>query len=324
MDKFQKNLTHEQLYNIIEETLRIMKKQKVSRSDLKIIAFAIRELNDTFKVFSPYQNKRKVTVFGSARMHRSDPSYNQALKFSREMVRQGYMVLTGAGGGIMHAAQEGAGSHKSFGLNINLPFEQGANPVIKGNTKLVTFKYFFTRKLTMVKESDALVLFPGGFGTHDELFEMLTLLHTGKSAPKPVVCVDEKNGTYWKKWKQFSLDYLIERKLISKEDANFVHFTDSFEDAVSHITRFYSNYHSMRTYEKWLLIRLRRAPSPDELKKITQKFKVLLTLGKIQSTPTHVATEPELMSLGLKTLRLCFNQKSFGKLRALVDTLNEY
>ena len=324
MEKFKKNLTHNHLFQSIKESVQKMKKQNVSRSDLKIIAQAIKELQYTFKVFAPYQDKRKVTVFGSARCGRNDPTYHQAKLFAKEITRQGYMVATGAGGGIMHAAQEGAGSQKSFGLNIRLPFEQHANPVIRGDSKLINFKYFFTRKLTMVKESDALVLFPGGFGTQDELFETLTLLQTGKTPPKPVVCIDKKNGTYWKEWKKFNLNLLLKSKLISPEDIHLLYFTDNVQSAISHIIQFYQNYHSLRFYDRWLLIRLWRLPSPEDLTKLTNQFKDILLSGSIHLCPTHLSYDPELQSLGLKTLRLDFNQKDFGRLRLLINALNQY
>ena len=324
MENFRKNLTHQALYESIEKTLQRMRGQKVSRSDLKIINSAIKELGYTFKIFASYRDKRKVTVFGSSRSISSDANFALARQFAKEIVRQGYMVVTGAGGGIMHAAQEGAGSAKSFGLNIRLPFEQMANPIIRGDTKLINFKYFFTRKLTMVKESDALVLFPGGFGTQDELFETLTLLQTGKSTPKPVICIEEKGGGYWKDWARFNLRLLTRQKLISEEDRHLICFTDNAESAVSHIINFYHNYHSIRYYDRWLLIRLKRLPSKRELRKITDRFRNILRSGTIHPSPTHLIYDPELKNLNLKTLKLKFTQNRFGILRKLIDTLNQY
>lgn len=301
-----------------------MMREGVPRADLKIVDAALKELAYTFKIFAPYRHRRKITIFGSARGLRSDPTARQAKRFAKEIVRLGYMVLTGAGGGIMQAAQEGAGSKNSFGLNIRLPFEQKANPVIKGDRKLIHFKYFFTRKLTMVKESDALVLFPGGFGTQDEMLETLTLLQTGKTLPKPVVCVDQKGGNYWQQWKRFNFGTLLQNRLISSEDKAFVFFTDQIEDAVSHITKFYHNYHSLRFFEKWLLIRVWRLPSDLELRKLAHQFKDTLVSGRIHSIPTHLMPDPEHEALPLKTLRFHFNRKNFGRLRLLIDQLNEY
>ncbi len=324
MEKFQKNLTHHTLYKSIEDSIQKMQSFNVSRSDLKIIASAIRELQYTFRIFLRYQGKRKVTVFGSARCEKNNPNYREAKRFAKEIVQQGYMVLTGAGGGIMHAAQEGAGPQKSFGLNIRLPFEQRPNPIIRGDSKLINFKYFFTRKLTMVKESDALVLFPGGFGTQDELFETLTLLQTGKSAPKPVVCLESKGGTYWKEWKKMNLHMFYNRGLISKNDFNLVHTTDSTEDAISHITRFYENYHSLRFHERWLLIRIHRLPPEDVLKNLSREFKDILISKSISTVTSHSSYDLKEEWHHLKTIRLHFNQKDFGRLRAFINRLNEY
>ncbi len=316
-------LTQEHLYKSIEQTVGKLKIHPMSLLDLKIIDASLKELWYTAKVFAPYRHRRKVTVFGSARSKPSDPSYQQARQLGQEMVRLGYMVVTGAGPGIMQAAQEGAGSLGSFGLNIRLPFEQQANPIIQGDSKLINFKYFFTRKLSMVKESDALVLFPGGFGTQDELFETLTLLQTGKTNPVPVICIEKKGGTYWRDWKKLNLDTLLKRKLISSEDLSFAYFTEDVEKAVSHITHFYHNYHSMRFYQKWLLIYVWRMPSKKELHTISQKFRPMLTSGALtEAQYHHLPHDPDTEGLPLKTLRLHFNQKNFGLLRTLIDTLN--
>ncbi len=317
-------LTHKHLHKSIAHTVEKLKTQPTSLLDLKIIDASLKELCYTAKVFAPYRHRRKVTVFGSARSHAKDPSYQQAKQLGQEMVRLGYMVVTGAGPGIMQAAQEGAGSMGSFGLNIRLPFEQKANPIIQGDTKLINFKYFFTRKLSMVKESDALVLFPGGFGTQDELFETLTLLQTGKTNPVPVICIEKKGGTYWKDWQRLNLDSLLKRKLISEEDLSFTYFTDDVEKAVAHITHFYHNYHSMRFYQKWLLIHVWRVPSKKELHKISLHFRSIVTRGALTEARHHLPHDPDIEGIPLKTLHLHFNQKNFGLLRALIDTLNRY
>lgn len=318
-------LTQEHLYKSIGHTVEKLKTQPMSLLDLKIIDASLKELRYTAKVFAPYRHRRKVTIFGSARSKPSDPSYQQAKQLGQEMVRLGYMVVTGAGPGIMQAAQEGAGSMGSFGLNIRLPFEQKANPVIQGDSKLINFKYFFTRKLSMVKESDALVLFPGGFGTQDELFETLTLLQTGKTNPVPVICIEKNGGTYWQDWKRLNLDSLLKRKLISLEDLSFIYFTNDVEKAVSHITHFYHNYHSMRFYQKWLLIYVWRVPSKKELHHISRKFRSMLFSGALTEAPYHhLPHDPDIEGIPLKILRLHFNQKNFGDLRRLIDWLNQH
>src|SRR3990167_6724089 len=279
-DKLKFN--RKKLFENIEKNLRLLKKQKITLLDLKIINASIEEMQKTAQVFAPYHHVRKVTVFGSARTHPKEAIYRQAKLFAKEIEKKGYMVMTGAGPGIMQAAHEGAGAMKSIGLNIKLPFEQLANPVIQGDAKLVNYKYFFNRKLTMIKESDALVLFPGGFGTQDEMFETLTLLQTGKTTPTPVVCIDKKGDTYWKEWKKFNFDSLLRRKLISKDDSHLIHFTSDVNDAIAHITYFYKNYHSIRFHHNWLLIRLWRLPPTDDLKKISREFKDIIRKGTIE------------------------------------------
>ncbi len=320
-----KSLTvRQKLLESIEHTIKELHHQYTTLLDLKIIDASLRELSHTSKVFAPYHHKRKVTVFGSARCKSSDPSYKQAKDFGRKMVDLGYMVLTGAGPGIMQAAQEGAGSAGSFGLNIQLPFEQVANPVIQGDSKLVNYKYFFTRKLTMIKESDALVLFPGGFGTQDELFETLTLLQTGKTTPTPVICVDKPGGNYWKTWKEFNVRELVRRDLISREDIGLVYFTTHVEQAIEHINKFYHNYHSIRFHNDSLLIRVWRLPPAHVAQALGHRFKDILMKGTITIMSKNLPSDPDIEDLSLKTLRLHFNQRNYGRLRQLIDVLNRY
>src|SRR5262245_55373415 len=202
---------------MLETCLRLLR-DGTSIGDLKILNAALRELRYAFKVFAPYRGVRKVTAFGSARTPPEDPAYRTALEFSREMAARDFMVITGGGHGIMRACQEGAGRERSFGVNIKLPFEQDPNEFIHGDPKLVNFRYFFTRKLMFVKEADAVVVFPGGFGTHDEGYEALTLAQTGKMNPVPIVFLDAPRGTYWKSWLQYVNDHLLRRGLISEED----------------------------------------------------------------------------------------------------------
>ena len=203
---------------------------KADRGDVKIVSSALKELRYAFKTFAPWKHVRKVSIFGSARTPRTNPSYLQALEFATEMARRGLMIITGAGPGIMRAGNEGAGADRSFGVNIRLPFEQGANTFIRGDRKLVNFRYFFTRKLMFVKEADAVAFFPGGFGTLDEMYETLTLIQTGKSAPVPLVMVDAPNGTYWADWHGF-VERLIYRGLISEEDNSLFKICDDVKEA---------------------------------------------------------------------------------------------
>ena len=321
-DKLKFN--RKKLFENIEKNLRLLKKQKITLLDLKIINASIEEMQKTAQVFAPYHHVRKVTVFGSARTHPKEAIYRQAKLFAKEIEKKGYMVMTGAGPGIMQAAHEGAGAMKSIGLNIKLPFEQLANPVIQGDAKLVNYKYFFNRKLTMIKESDALVLFPGGFGTQDEMFETLTLLQTGKTAPTPVVCIEKKGGRYWQEWKKFNLTLLYQCGLVSKEDLNWIYFTNDIDQAVNHVCRFYKNFHSIRYHKNFLLVRVWRIPPNNELQKLSLQFKEMIPSGSISIAKLELPYDPDISDLKLHTLSLQFNQKSFGVMRKLIDRLNDF
>src|ERR1700719_840886 len=217
----------------MRETADKLLRDGATRADVKLLTTALKELRYAFKIFTPFRNVRKVTVFGSARLPAVNPAYQQAGEFSRRLAHAGWMVITGAASGIMEAGHVGAGREKSIGVNILLPFEQDANPVIRGDLKLMHLKYFFTRKLLFVKEADAVALFPGGFGTQDECFEVLTLVQTGKSHLFPIVMVDEPGGDYWKKWHHFIEEVLLARGLISPADTSLYKITDSVDEAVA-------------------------------------------------------------------------------------------
>ena len=303
-------------------TVHRMVAEKADRGDIKIISRAFRELRYAFKTFAPYREVRKVTVFGSARTRESDPAYAQAVAFGRAMVEQGYMVITGAGEGIMRAAQEGAGRERSFGVNIELPFEQVPNAFIHEDPKLIACKYFFTRKLIFVKESHALALFPGGWGTMDEGFEVLTLQQTGKSAPMPIVFVDAPGGTYWTEWREYNVRHLLERGLISPEDMDLFLITDRPEVAVQEIVSFYKNYHSSRYVHERLVFRLNQ-PLPDWLlKDINRDFADLLSEGAFESGGALPEERNESDLIHLPRLLFWFNRKNLGRLRQLINTLN--
>jgi len=293
-----------------------------SRAELKLVNSALKELRHAFRVFSPYSEMRKVAVFGSARTPSDHPDYIHARAFAEQIVRAGWMVITGAGDGIMGAAQGGAGRHASFGVNIRLPFEQTANETIAGDAKLINFRYFFTRKVIFVKEAHAIVLFPGGFGTHDEGFEALTLIQTGKSEMVPVVFVDEPGGSYWRDWLEYVETHLSERGLINPEDLNFFHVTDSVEKAVAEIEGFYRNYHSSRFVGGRLVLRLHVSPTDEQLEDLNDEFAALLDSGRIERT----APLPEEYSglVHLPRLRLHFDRKKVGLLRGLIDRLNSF
>lgn len=291
-----------------------------SRAELKLVNSALKELRHAFRVFRPYSELRKVAVFGSARTPPDHPDWIQAHAFAERIVREGWMVITGAGGGIMSAAQGGAGRDASFGVNIRLPFEQQANEVIAGDRKLINFRYFFTRKVVFVKEAHAIALFPGGFGTHDEGFEALTLVQTGKSEMVPIVFIDEPGGSYWRDWLEYVETHLAERGLIARDDLNLFRVTDSVDEAVDEIEGFYRNYHSSRYVDGRLVLRLHVPPSSEQLEALNDEFSGLLESGKIEATEALPEEEGELAHL--PRLRLHFNRKAIGRLRSLIDRLN--
>jgi uncharacterized protein (TIGR00730 family) len=233
--------------------------------DLKIVNRAVKELRHAFRVFHDYRDRRKISIFGSARTASDDPNYQMAFQFSRRIVEEGFMVITGGADGIMRACQEGAGRENSFGVNIMLPFEQGPNATIADDPKLVTFKYFFTRKLVFQKEANAIALFPGGFGTHDEGFEILTLAQTGKSDPQPIVCLQAPGCDYWDDWYNFVTRQLLNRRLINPEDLSLFKITTSVDDAIDEISRFYRRFHSIRYVGRLLAIRLKSGITPEQV-----------------------------------------------------------
>ncbi len=310
------------LIQTIRESADKLALDKTSRGDLKILSRAIRELRYAFKVFSPYRRRRKVTMFGSARTPPGRPAYAQALAFGRAMAERDWLVVTGAASGIMEAGHAGAGRDHSMGLNILLPWEQSANPIIAGDRKLVYMKYFFTRKLMFVKESDAFCLMPGGFGTLDEGLEVLTLLQTGKHDMMPVVLLDEPGGDYWTAFDQFVRRQLLDRGMIDAEDLALYRRTDRVEDAVEEIMQFYRVYHSMRYVRSKLAFRLQRAPSESQLEEINDRFRDILVEGRfaVSGPLAEERDEPDLASL--PRLVFSFDRRSFGRLRQLIDFVN--
>jgi uncharacterized protein (TIGR00730 family) len=309
---------------IIETALRLLD-DKADRLDVKVITSALRELRYSSRVFTPYREKRKVTIFGSARTRPEAPEYQQAEAFGKAIVERGFMVITGGGEGIMGAGQRGAGREHSFGLNIRLPFEQEPNDEIAGDPKLIHFKYFFTRKLCFMKESDAIALFPGGFGTHDEGFEALTLMQTGKSQPKPLVFIDRPRGHYWKTWWRFVEDQLLDAGLIGKEDLALFKVTDDVEEACAEIADFYRNYHSSRYVKDGLLLRVKHPVTESLLQTLNDRFAgICLRGGKFQKAAPLPEEEREAGLANLHRITFPFNRSSFGRLRTVIDTLNQH
>ncbi len=312
----------EQLVQQIRETADKLLRDGASRGDVKLLSTALKELRYSFKVFTPYRHLRKVTVFGSARLPATHPAYAQAVEFSRRIAQAGWMVMTGAASGIMEAGHVGAGRENSIGVNILLPFEQEANPIIRGDLKLMHLKYFFTRKLLFIKESDAIALFPGGFGTQDEGFETLTLVQTGKSHLFPIVMVDEPGGDYWAEWQRFITGVLLPRGLISPADLALYKVTDSVDEAVEEVRTFYRVYHSMRYVEGHLVLRLQHRLSEALLEKIRQEFADIVVAGTFEQTGALPAEANDTHAAGLPRLRFHFDRKSLGRLRMLIDRIN--
>jgi len=313
----------EQLAQQIRETADKLIRDAATRGDVKLLSTALKELRYSFKVFAAYRSLRKVTVFGSARMPASNPNYAQAVEFSRRMAEADWMVITGAASGIMEAGHVGAGREKSIGVNILLPFEQEANPIIRGDLKLMHLKYFFTRKLLFVKESDAVALFPGGFGTQDECFEVLTLVQTGKSQMFPIVMVDEPGGDYWARWRDYIADELLTRELISPADMSLFKVTDSVDEAVAEVLQFYRVYHSMRYVHGDLLLRLQHRLSDDMMERIRDEFADILVAGTFEQTEALPEEANDTHVLHLPRLRFRFDRRSLGRLRQLIDAINQ-
>ncbi|HEV2318378.1 MAG TPA: TIGR00730 family Rossman fold protein [Verrucomicrobiae bacterium] len=309
--------------DIIENALKLLTDVKDS-GDVRIIKIALRELRYAFRLFAPYIGKRKVTIFGSARLQPDAPEYRQAVEFGRKISRAGFMVITGAGSGIMQAGHEGAGPAKSFGVNIRLPWEQAANPVIAEDKKLVTFRYFFTRKLIFIRHSDALVLFPGGFGTFDEGYEAITLMQTGKSQIMPLVLVDKPGGTFWKTWDANVRGQLLKGKLISPEDINLYQITDDVDEAINIINRFYHNFQSTRFVKDLLVIRLKRTPPSSALAAMAKEFADIIVGGTVEAIPPTPDEIEDNDHLDMPRIAFQFNRRDYGRLRQLIDALNGF
>lgn len=307
--------------DIIENALKLLTDVK-DKGDVRVIQTAVRELRYGFRIFSPYHDKRKVSIFGSARTKPESVEYQQAVEFGAKIVKAGYMVITGAGPGIMQAGHEGATPEHSFGVNIRLPWEQSANPVIAEDKKLITFKYFFTRKLIFVRHSDAIVLFPGGFGTMDEGYEAITLMQTGKAQLMPLVLVDKPGGTYWKTWDKHIREHLLRDKLISPDDLNLYKITDSTDEAVKIVARFYRNFHSTRFVKDLFIIRLKNQPSESAIEALNEDFADIIIDGKISAIQPAPEEVEDNDWLELARIAFNFNRRDYGRLRQLIDVLN--
>ena len=325
LDELFANLSSHPHRQMVQRALAVLLRIALSdteRLNWKILTASLEDLEQGFQKFYPYRHTRKIAIFGSARTSPQQAEYKMAVDFARRITEEGFMVITGAGGGIMQAGNEGAGKENSFGLNIRLPFEQGANSAIAGDDKLVNFKYFFTRKLFFLKESDAIALFPGGFGTQDEAFETLTLCQTGKYGPVPLVLIDRPGGDYWNSWNDYICGQLKDKGLISPEDPSLYTVTDNLNVACQTIKDFYRVYHSSRYVGKLFVMRLKSELSEAAVEQLNEEFSDILSQGKIAKSKTLTAEQQDLETINLPRLTFYFNQKSLGRLHQLIAKIN--
>jgi len=324
IDRFAERFLPGENQDLLKEmmvTVCRLARDEADRGDVKLLNRALAELRYAFKVFAPYREIRKISIFGSSRTPESAPDYQVAVAFARRMRESGWMVITGAGDGIMKAGHGGAGREASFGVAIRLPFEQKTNVIIAQDAKLVNFNYFFTRKLMFMKEASAVALFPGGFGTLDEGFEAITLVQTGKAPLVPIVMLERPGGTYWQHWRAYVRAELLGAGMIDPEDMSLFRITDDVEVAVREVLQFYRVYHSMRYVGEDLVLRLRRPIGAQTLARINDEFRHLVTSGQIEQV--SVLPEENGEYADLPRLKLRFNRKSFGALRQCVDVINQ-
>ena len=309
------------VFELVVSALRLAR-DHADRGDLKMANAALKEMRYAFHVFEPYRDQLKVAIFGSARTQPDDPLYHQARKFAAAIAERDWMVITGAGPGIMEAGIEGAGPENAFGVSIRLPFEATTSGFIADDPKLINFRYFFTRKLSFIKEADAFVLLPGGYGTLDEAFELLTLVQTGKAQPGPIVLLDVPGGTYWETWREFVRTELTERGYTGEHDLCLVKITDDIEVAVDEVLGFFSNYHSQRFVDGRLVLRVHRAPDEQGLAVITEEFADIITRGVIERVDAAPAEVRDEDHVELERVALWFDRYGWPRLRELIDHLN--
>jgi uncharacterized protein (TIGR00730 family) len=311
----------DQLFEILVSGVRLAA-DRADRLDLKIANAALKEMRAAYNVFAPYREVPKVTIFGSARTRPEDPLYAQTTELARAMADRGWMVVTGAGPGLMTAGMEGAGRENAIGVLIRLPFESGANEVIAGDEKLIEMKYFFTRKLMLMKESSGFVALPGGFGTLDETLELLTLVQTGKATPAPLVLLDVPGQTFWKGWETFVTDELVAAGWISAGDVNLYTITDDLDEAVAAIRGFWRNYQGIRWVGSQLVVRLRAEPTAAEVAALNEEFADLCLEGRIEPSGPLNAEVSDGDALDLHRLVLTFDPRKGGRFRDLIQAVN--
>lgn len=309
------------LRDLLGTSLKLIKDERET-GELKLITAAVKEIRHAYRVFARYRGALKISIFGSARTPPGHPDYVAAVEFSKMMAAKSWLCITGAGDGIMKAGHEGPGREASFGLSIRLPFETTANTIIAGDDKLINFRYFFTRKLMFVSQADAVACFPGGFGTQDEAFEILTLIQTGKSEMKPIVMVEGEHGDYWRHWENYIRRSLLDKGFISPEDRNLYYIAEDPADAVQHVCRFYRNYHSSRYLRDDYIIRLRAPLRPEDLDVLNAEFAGLLKTGKI--VQRGALPEEQGEHADLPRLVFTHTRRQFGLVRTLIDRINSF
>jgi uncharacterized protein (TIGR00730 family) len=320
--KSQNDLVNADQFAGILRTLLKLAQDNTERGDLKILNRTLQELRRAFRIFAPYRHIRKVSIFGSTRVPAGDGYYHLARSVGQVLADAGYMVITGAGPGIMQAGHEGAGREKSFGVNIRLPSIQDANPFIRNDPKLMNFHFFFTRKLMFVKEADAVIIFPGGFGTHDELMESITLAQTGKTQLVPIILMDVPDGTYWSRWQEFLRDDVMSRGYINEREMTFFRIHTNAATAVEEIAGFYRNFHSYRFVGHDLVIRLNEPPSTELIDRLNREFRDIV-IGEVRQTEPLAAEANDANTLHLHRIAMRFNREDYARLRQMIDVINE-
>lgn len=315
-DPFQRELIGEMIHSALQLGL-----DEADTGEVKLITKSFRELRHALKVFRPYKDKRKVSIFGSARTPMDHADYLSARDFAASLARRGWMSITGAGPGIMQAGNEGAGSGNSFGLSIRLPWETNGNSFIIDDPKFMVFRYFFTRKLLFAMGADAMAVFPGGYGTLDECFELLTLIQTGKAPLIPIVLVGPEGSTYWSAFQTFLEQQFVGNGWINEEDLSLFKIFTDVEQAAEYIEKFYRNYHSSRFVGQDFVVRIQKSLSAEDLDILNQEYSHLCVDGNIRQGAA-LPQEDEL--LALPRLIFNFNRKHYGGLKLLIDRLNGF
>lgn len=318
-------IAHDQdlFFELVTSVLR-MGREGLNRGDLKIANSTLKEMRYSFGVFDPYRKIRKVAIFGSARTRLDEQAYIDARSVGAAIAREGWMVITGGGPGIMTAGIEGAGPENSFAVSIVLPFEPAGGAVMVGDGKVVNFRYFFNRKLTFMKEASGYILFPGGYGTMDETFELLTLLQTGRDAPAPIVLFEPRGDAYWRSFRHFLDVELLDAGLIRAEDLDLFLITSDVEEAIRHVTDFYRVFDSIRYVGGRLVLRLNRELTDQEIELLDDRYRDIVASGRIERTTASEAEVADDDSLALHRIQLRFINDSYARLHSLITTINSF